>query len=299
MSAIGFVGLGAMGSRVSGRLLDAGHELYGNDRTRSKAEPLIERGLQWCESPREVAVAADVIFSMVTDDAALYAITSGADGILAGLAERKIYVDMSTVSPRASRQVAERVGSLGAYMLDAPVSGSILTLREGKLLIMVGGDRAAFERAEPILLAIGPKVRHVGEVGQAKALKIGVNLSLAVQMLAFSEGVLLAERTGVDRRVAFDTFLHSVIASPMLQYRAPFALDPPDYAWFDCGMMQKDLDLALELGREMSVPLPTTAATREVLTATRALGYGKEDFAALFHGLARMSGIHDPPPARD
>jgi 3-hydroxyisobutyrate dehydrogenase-like beta-hydroxyacid dehydrogenase len=273
------------------RLLAAGHDVYGWNRTRAKAERLAPKGLRVMDSPRAVASASELVITMVTDNAALEAVCGGADGILAGLGSGKIFAEMSTTAPALVRTLAERVAATGAVLLDAPVSGSILTLRDGKLLIMVGGDRAAFERAEPILLAIGPKVRLVGEVGQAKALKIGVNLSLAVQMLAFSEGVLLAERTGVDRRVAFETFLHSVIASPMLQYRAPFALDPPDYAWFPCAMMQKDMDLALELGRELRVPLPTTAATREVLTATRALGYGDEDFAALFHGLARMAGF--------
>ncbi|MDB5071060.1 MAG: NAD(P)-dependent oxidoreductase [Candidatus Eremiobacteraeota bacterium] len=273
------------------RLLAAGHDVYGWNRTRAKAERLAPKGLRVLDSPRAVASASELVITMVTDNAALAAVCDGPDGILAGLGTGKIFAEMSTTAPALVRALAERVAATGGVLLDAPVSGSILTLREGKLLIMVGGDRAAFERAEPILLAIGPKVRLVGEVGQAKALKIGVNLSLAVQMLAFSEGVLLAERTGVDRRVAFETFLHSVIASPMLQYRAPFALDPPDYAWFPCAMMQKDMDLALELGRELRVPLPTTAATREVLTATRALGYGEEDFAALFHGLARMAGF--------
>ena len=291
LSAVGVVGLGDMGTGMAERLLVAGHDVFGWNRTRAKAERLAPKGLHVLDSPRAVANASELVITMVTDNAALQAVCDGPDGILAGLGVGKIFAEMSTTAPGLVRALAERVGATGAALLDAPVSGSILTLREGKLLIMVGGERAAFERAEPILLAIGPKVRLVGEVGQAKALKIGVNLSLAVQMLAFSEGVLLAERTGVDRRVAFETFLHSVIASPMLQYRAPFALDPPDYAWFPCAMMQKDMDLALELGREMGVPLPTTAATREMLTATRALGYGDEDFAALFHGLARMAGF--------
>jgi 3-hydroxyisobutyrate dehydrogenase-like beta-hydroxyacid dehydrogenase len=291
MSAVGVVGLGDMGSGMAERLLAAGHEVYGWNRTRAKAERLAQKGLRVLDSPRAVAAAAELVITMVTDNAALQAVCDGPDGILAGLGPGKVFAEMSTTAPALVRALAERVAATGGALLDAPVSGSILTLREGKLLIMVGGERAAFERAEPVLLAIGPKVRLVGEVGQAKALKIGVNLSLAVQMLAFSEGVLLAERTGVDRRVAFETFLHSVIASPMLQYRAPFALDPPDYPWFPCAMMQKDMDLALQLGREMRVPLPTTAATQEVLTATQALGYGDQDFAALFHGLARMAGF--------
>jgi 3-hydroxyisobutyrate dehydrogenase len=291
VSAVGVVGLGDMGTGMAERLLAAGHEVYGWNRTRAKAERLAPKGLSVMDSPRDVARACELVITMVTDNAALAAVCDGPDGILAGLGAGKILAEMSTTAPALVRGLAQRVAATGAALLDAPVSGSILTLREGKLLIMVGGDRAAFDRAEPILLAIGPRVRLVGEVGQAKALKIGVNLSLAVQMLAFSEGVLLAERTGVDRRVAFETFLQSVIASPMLQYRARFALDPPDHAWFDCAMMQKDLDLALELGRETRVPLPTSAATREVLAATRAYGYGEEDFAAIFHGLARMAGF--------
>jgi 3-hydroxyisobutyrate dehydrogenase-like beta-hydroxyacid dehydrogenase len=291
VSAVGVVGLGDMGAGMAERLLAAGHEVYGWNRTRAKAERLAAKGLRPLDSPRAVAQAAELVITMVTDNTALQAVCDGPDGILAGLSAGKVFAEMSTTAPALVRALAKRVADTGAALLDAPVSGSILTLRDGKLLIMVGGDRAAFERAEPILLAIGPKVRLVGEVGQAKALKIGINLSLAVQMLAFSEGVLLAERMGVDRRVAFETFLSSVIASPMLQYRAPFALDPPDYPWFPCAMMQKDMDLALQLGREMRVPLPATAATQEVLTATQGLGYGDEDFAVIFHGLARMSGM--------
>jgi 3-hydroxyisobutyrate dehydrogenase-like beta-hydroxyacid dehydrogenase len=291
MSAVGVVGLGDMGSGMAERLLAAGHDVYGWNRTKAKAERLAAKGLQVLDSPRAVAQASLLTVTMVTDNAALSAVCEGPDGILAGLGGGKIFAEMSTTAPALVRTLAERVAATGAALLDAPVSGSILTLRSGKLLIMVGGDRAAYDTAEPIFLAIGPNVRHVGRVGQAKALKIGINLSLAVQMLAFSEGVLLAERMGVDRRVAFETFLNSVIASPMLQYRAPFALDPPDYPWFPCAMMQKDMDLALQLGRELGVPLPSTAATQEVLTATRAFGYGEEDFAVIFHGLARMSGV--------
>ncbi len=297
MSTVGVVGLGDMGTGMAERLLAAGHEVHGWNRTRAKAERLAARGLDVEESPRAVAQACDLVVTMVTDNAALRAVCEGPRGILAGLSAGKTLVEMSTAAPQLVRELDERVRATGARLLDAPVSGSILTLREGKLLIMAGGEREVFERAEPILLAIGPKVRHVGHVGQAKALKIGVNLSLAVQMLAFSEGVLLAEKSGVERRVAFEVFLSSVIASPMLQYRAPFALDPPEYAWFDCTMMQKDIALALELGRASGVPLPATSAADTMLSATRALGFANEDFAALFHGLAALSGLERPPEA--
>lgn len=291
MARLGFVGLGAMGSRMVRRLIDGGHMVTGYNRTRSKAQWLLDAGMEWGESPREVAAASDMVFSMVTNTAALRAVAEGDNGILAGLRPDEIYVDMSTVSPAASRELAERVAARGARMLDAPVSGSILTVEEGKLSIMVGGDKSAFERALPVLQAIGPKVDYVGMNGLAVSMKIAMNLSLAVQMLAFSEGVLLAEKSGISRETAVQVLLNSVIASPMLKYRGPFVLEMPERAWFDVSMMQKDMTLALELGRQVDVPLPTTAVTNEMLTAARGWELAKEDFAALFTVLARMAGV--------
>ena len=292
MANLGFVGLGVMGSRMVKRLLDADHTVTGFNRTKSKGQWLLDAGMKWSDTPRAVAEAADVTFSMVTNTAALQAVTDGPDGILAGLGSGKIYVDMSTVSPAASRDLAARVSAQGSFMLDAPVSGSVITLEEGKLSIMVGGDTAAFEKIKPILQNIGPKVTHVGGNGLAVSMKIATNLSLAVQMLAFSEGVLLAEKSGIKRETAVEVLLNSVIASPMVKYRGPFALNMPDEAWFNVNMMQKDMNLALEMGRELDVPLPTTAVTNEFLTAARGMGLAEEDFAILFEVLARMSGMN-------
>jgi 3-hydroxyisobutyrate dehydrogenase len=291
MADVGFVGLGTMGGRVAKRLLDAGHAVTGHNRTRPKAEWLVAEGMRWAESPREVAEAVDVTFSMVTGTQALQAIAGGPDGILSGLGPGKVYVDMSTVSPAVSRELADRVAEREARMLDAPVSGSVVTLEEGKLSIMVGGEPEVLERVRPILEDIGPKVIYVGENGQAVLMKIATNLSLAVQMLAFSEGVLLAERSGIARETAVEVLLNSVIASPMVRYRGPFVLEMPDEAWFNVNMMQKDMLLALEAGRELDVPLPTTAVTNEMLTAARGMGLQEQDFAALFQALARMAGI--------
>jgi 3-hydroxyisobutyrate dehydrogenase-like beta-hydroxyacid dehydrogenase len=247
--------------------------------------------MKWGATPRVVAEASDVIFSMVTNTEALHAVTEGPDGILAGLSSGKIYVDMSTVSPSAIRATAKQAESKGAQMLDAPVSGSVITLEEGKLSIMVGGNPEAFDKALPILQAIGPKVTHVGGNGLAVSMKIATNLSLAVQMLAFSEGVLLAEKGGIARETAVEVLLNSVIASPMVKYRGPFVLKMPEEAWFDVNMMQKDLLLALEMGRQLDVPLPTTAITNEMLTTARGMGMAHKDFATLFEALARMAGM--------
>jgi 3-hydroxyisobutyrate dehydrogenase-like beta-hydroxyacid dehydrogenase len=291
MSNLGFVGLGVMGSEMVNRLLGKGHSVTGYNRTRSKAEWLIKKGMKWAGSPRAVAAAADVTFSMVTNSAALQAIVEGPDGMLASLGDGKILVDMSTVSPTFSRSIAAKVREKGADMVDAPVSGSVITLQQGKLSVMVGGHAATFERVKPLLYDIGPKVTHVGDNGLALVMKIATNLSLAVQMMAFSEGVLLAEKSGISREIAVDVLTHSVIASPMVQYRGPFVLKMPDEAWFNVNMMQKDMLLALELGRQLDVPMPTTAVSNEFLTAARGMGLVEKDFAIVFEVLAQMSGV--------
>jgi 3-hydroxyisobutyrate dehydrogenase-like beta-hydroxyacid dehydrogenase len=293
MAALGFVGLGVMGGRIARRLLRAGHTVTGYNRTRAKAEWLLAEGLRPADSPRAAAEAAEITFSMVTGTAALRAVTEGPDGVLAGLRPGKVYVDMSTVSPSASRELAGKVAERGAAMLDAPVSGSVVTLEEGRLSIMVGGDREVVDRVLPILRDIGPAVTHVGPAGRAVLMKIATNLSLAVQMVAFSEGVLLAEKAGIPRETAVEVLLHSVIASPMVRYRGPFVLKQPQEAWFDVDMMQKDLLLALEAGRELDVALPTTAVSNQLLTAARAMGLRERDFATVFTVLARMSGLEE------
>lgn len=291
MANIGFVGLGVMGSQMVSRLLDKGHTVTGYNRTRAKGRWLVEKGMRWADSPREVAEAADVIFSMVTHAAALSAVAEGPNGIVAGLAPNKILVDMSTVSPSASRALAATVRAKGADMVDSPVSGSVITLQQGQLSVMVGGRRDTFLKVKPLLEDIGPKVTHVGDNGLALSMKIATNLSLAVQMLAFCEGVLIAEKSGIAREVAVDVLTHSVIASPMIKYRGPFVLHMPEEAWFDINMMQKDMNLALELGRQLDVPLPTTATVNELLTAARGMGLASKDFAVVFDVLARMSGV--------
>jgi 3-hydroxyisobutyrate dehydrogenase-like beta-hydroxyacid dehydrogenase len=291
MAKLGFVGLGVMGGGVARRLLAASHELHGWNRTPEKAAPLVAEGLVLEESPRAVAEQADVVFTMVTNVPALRAVAEGEGGIIAGLGPGKVWVDMTTAAPAVSRELAERVRETGADMVDAPVSGSVSTLEEGRLSIMVGGNEETFRRVEPILLDIGPKVTRVGDNGQALLLKIAINLSLHVQMVAFCEGLLLAEKDGIDREVALDVMLGSVIASPMLKYRAPFILDMPDEAWFNVNMMQKDMLLALEAGRQLDVPMPTTSITNELLTAARAMGLENNDFAVVYEVLAEMAGL--------
>ncbi|HSB03527.1 MAG TPA: NAD(P)-dependent oxidoreductase, partial [Anaerolineales bacterium] len=261
----------------------------GTNRTRAKAETLLEAGMQWKDSPREVARATDITFSMVTDTAALSSITEGPDGILAGLAPGKIYVDMSTVSPRLSRDLARRVAATGAQMLEAPVSGSVGAAEAGTLIVYVGGEANALERVRPVFESISQKVIHVGENGQAMATKIAINLNLPAQLISLFEAVLLAERSGIPRAAALDNLLNSVAASTAMKYRAPFILNMPKEVWFSIAMMQKDIRLALELGEELGVPLRTAELVNEMLIKAKEMGYGDEDFAALFKVVEQLS----------
>lgn len=293
MITLGFVGLGAMGGRITKRLLDAGYAVTGYNRTKSRALWLLDAGMRWGETPRSVADASDVIFTMVTDTKALSSVVEGEQGILAGLGPGKVFVDMSTISPATSKQLAERVAATGARMLDAPVSGSVITLEQGKLSLMVGGEQAIFEQIKPILLAIGPKITYMGANGQAVLMKIAINLNLQVQVLGFCEGLVMAEKGGIPRELAMEAFLNSALASPMLKYRAPFILQMPDEAWFNVNMMQKDMLLALEMGRELNAPLPLVAASNEYLTAARALGLEQQDFVVVYKVLAKLAGLDE------
>ena len=288
-TTIGFVGLGHMGGSMASRFLAAGYTVHGEERDQAHAQGLIDEGLQWRDTPRDVADAAEVVFTSLPDDAVLEEVASAPDGLLAGLSAGKIWVDVSTVSPRASRGVADRVRALGAVMLDAPVSGSVPQVETGTLTIMVGGDEAAYERVVPLLRVLGTPT-HIGENGQGLVLKLAINISLAVQMLAFAEGVLFAERDGVDRELAVKVMTASPIGSPMLKARAPLVLDLPDDAWFDLGLMQKDIALALDSARRMHVPLPSAAVADELLTMGRGLGYEQRDLAALFEVLDHLAG---------
>jgi 3-hydroxyisobutyrate dehydrogenase-like beta-hydroxyacid dehydrogenase len=285
---IGFVGLGHMGGSMAARLLAAGYPVHGMNRTRRRAEELIARGLAWHDTPRGVAEAVDLILTSVPDDEALNVAAAGPDGIVAGLTARTTWVDVSTVSPTVSREMAARVREVGAAMLDAPVSGSVPQVRTGTLTIMVGGDADAYSRVEPVLRELGTP-RHIGPNGQGLVLKLASNISLAVQMLALSEGLLLADRSGVDRRLALEMMIGSAIGSPMLKARAPLVLDPPAEAWFTLGLVQKDVELARHLAEGLGVPLPTADRADEVLGLARTLGYQDRDLAAMFQVLEQVT----------
>lgn len=295
MERVGFIGLGAMGSVVVPRLLQAGYSVVGWNRTEAKAKPLVEAGMRWAPSPKAVAEQSDVVFSIVTDGQAVREVALGPDGVLAGLAPGGVYVDMSTIDPEVSRSVAAEFQRAGRSMLDAPISGAPPTVREGKASLMVGGDRAAYERVRPVLEAIGPRVTYIGPNGLACATKLAVNLLLMVEVIAFGEAVALAEKAGVDREVAVEAILHSVAASPVLAYRGPFILEGrmPDRPLADVNLQQKDMLLVLDLARRLGSPVPLAAAANEMMNACRGLRIDHLDFVAA-HRVYRKLGGGDP-----
>ena len=290
---IGFIGLGDMGRGIVPRLLAAGHRVTGWNRTAAKAEPLIELGMMWADTPRDVAGKTEIVFSIVTDAAAVRSVALGDDGVIAGLDAGSVYLDMSTIDPEASRDISSRFAAVGLTMLDAPISGSPITLEQGTASIMVGGDRAAFERVEPVLHDIGSKVSYIGDSGAAVQMKIAVNLTLIVEMVAFCESVALAEKGGVARDVAVDAMLKSVVASPVMGYRGPFILEGnmPDKPLADVGLQQKDMILALEVARRQGSPAPLAAVANELLNACRGRGIDHRDFVTVFDVYHLLSGM--------
>jgi len=272
---IGFLGLGNMGQAIVPRFIAAGHTVTGWNRTKEKATPLCKLGMLWAESPREVARQSEIVF------------------IIAGLRKDAVYLDMSTIDPDGSRTIAAEFTKAGLTMLDAPISGTTLTVGQGKASLMVGGDKAAFERVRPLLLAIGPNVTYIGAQGLAVQLKIAMNMTLVIEVIGFCEGVALAEKGGVPREVAVDAMLKSVVASPVLTYRAPLILEGhiSDATYGNVNLQQKDMLLALDLGRKMGVPVPLGAAANEMLNACRGLGLAHHDFVAVYEVYRRLGGM--------
>jgi 3-hydroxyisobutyrate dehydrogenase-like beta-hydroxyacid dehydrogenase len=282
-----------MGSRIAARLLDAGHELHGWNRTPGKTNELVASGMVEEQSAADVARAADVIFSMVTDTAAVEEVVAGSGGLLEGLRPGAVIVEMSTIDPAASVVLASQTAAAGGVMLDAPVSGSIATLEAGQLSIMVGGNEEAYERVRPLLLEIGPKVMRIGDSGEALIVKLAINNTLVAEMVAFCENVAMAEKAGVKREVAVEALLQSVISSPMLQYRGPFILEGnmPAEAWSNVNLQQKDMTLGLATGKRLATPLPTSTAANELLTAARGMGLEQYDFSVVYEVFRALNGL--------
>jgi 3-hydroxyisobutyrate dehydrogenase-like beta-hydroxyacid dehydrogenase len=282
-----------MGAGMVPRLLAAGHNVIGWNRTKEKATSLIEMGMHWADTPRETASQSEIVFSIVTDAAAVRAVALGADGIISGLSQDAVYLEMSTIAPDSSRAIAAEFSEVGLTMLDAPISGSTVTLEQGKASLMVGGDKNAYERVRPVLLDIGAKAAYIGGNGMAVQMKLAINLVLMVEVIAFGEGVALAEKGGVEREVAVEAMLNSVVASPVLGYRGPFIIEGnmPEKPLADVTLQQKDMLLVLELGRTLGSPVPLAAAANEMMNACRGLGIDHRDFVTAHEVYRRLGGM--------
>ncbi|MBL6623922.1 MAG: NAD(P)-dependent oxidoreductase [Rhizobiales bacterium] len=292
MSKIGFIGLGDMGQVIVPRLLEAGHTVTGWNRSPGKSKSLEDAGMMIASTPAEAAKNADIVLSIVTDGNAVKDVSLGENGIITSLNKEAIYLDMSTISPEVSRFVSEEFDKRGLQMMDAPLSGSPVTVLQGSASIMVAGKKECYEKVYDTLLAIGPKVSYIGSNGLAVQTKLSINLLLMVEVIAFGEAVAMAEKGGVDRQVVVDAILNSVATSPVLSYRGPFILDGkmPEKPLADVALQQKDMTLVLEQSRLLASPAPLAAAANDMMNASRGMGLGHHDFVVAHRAYKKMNG---------
>lgn len=291
MSRVGFVGLGRMGSRMAARLLAAGHEVVVYNRTAAAAEPLVEKGAVAAPSPAGAAAGTEITFTNVADGTALRAVCLGSNGILAAKPAPKLLVDMGTVSPVESAEIAAVAGPLGVGYLRSPVSGSTVLAEAGKLTILASGDKSVYDAADPYLAAIGETRYYVGPGERARYLKLVLNMAVATQMQVLAEGLVLGEKAGLDWAKMIEVISNSSVGSPLVKYKAG-PLTARNFApTFSIGLMVKDLNLALAAASEVGVELPVTERVREFYARAAEAGLIDQDFSAVTLELEKMAGI--------
>jgi 3-hydroxyisobutyrate dehydrogenase-like beta-hydroxyacid dehydrogenase len=295
---VGWIGTGRMGYQLALRLLNAGYDVAAYNRTRAKAEPLTEHGAKIVDSPVDLA-DREIVFIMVAADKDLEAVMSGPGGLLTGDAKPRVVVDSSTVSPEASARVRARAEADGVQFLAAPVSGNPKVISAGKLTVAASGPRAAFDAAEPLLAAWGRGVTYVGEGEGARLVKIAHNVFLGVVTQSLAEITVLAERGGVSRADFLDFLNQSVLGSVFTRYKSPAFVNLDMTATFTTRLLRKDLDLGLDLGRDLEVPLPLTGAAQALVQTAIGAGHGDSDFAALLLEVARGAGVALEPEGVD
>ena len=293
MAHIGFLGLGDMGQVIVPRLMAAGHEVTGWNRSPGKDFELRRLGMNVGSSPRRVAQGSEFIFSILTNGAAVKEVALGENGVIHGISNDAVYLDMSTIEPEVSREVHDAFKAVGKTMVDSPISGSPVTIEQGKASLMIGGDPEVFPRVEKILLDIGAKATYIGRSGLATQAKLSINALLMIEVIAFGEAVALAEKGGVDRKIMVNAILNSVAASPVIGYRGPFILDGnmPAKPLADVTVQQKDMTLVLEQGRKLGMALPIAASANDMMNVCRGMGLGHKDFVIAHEAYLRMGGI--------
>jgi len=277
MQKIGFAGIGLMGQQMTRRLLMAGFPLRVWNRTQDKAKDILSGGAVWCDSPKALAQASDVLITMVTDSAASEEVICGQDGILEGAHPGMLLIDMGSIAPEMSRSIAARAKAKGVPMLDAPVTGNPKVASEGKLGIMAGGPKEIFEACLPIFQAMGVKIIHVGENGKGTTLKLINNLILGVAIQAVAEALVLAHKAGIDPVKVMEITSVGGARTGAMETRAARMIKHDFSPHFSTNNMYKDLSSAIKLAEEGGVSLPATGIAREMLRAAKSQGKGEQD----------------------
>jgi 2-hydroxy-3-oxopropionate reductase len=290
-SSIGFIGLGIMGQPMALNLVRAGFPVTVFNRTAEKAAPLKEAGAQVAATPAEAAAEADFVISIVSDTAAMEEVVMGQNGILETIKSGAIVIDSSTISPVASRKFACKVAGHGASWLDAPVTGSKHLAIKGELTYMVGGDREAFDRAMPVLQALGKKHIYCGTHGLGLAAKLAQNVIQSTMVEIFCEGLVLAAKSGLKPHIMMEVIQGSMARAALTDFKAPFIFKGDFTPYFPLKLMHKDLTLALESAYANNVPMPAAAAVKEVYGAARAQGKGDLDYAAVATFLEELAKV--------
>lgn len=293
MQSIGFLGLGKMGAVMAPRFIDAGFALTVWNRSADKAQPLANAGAAVASTPANVAAAADIVISMLRDDAAAEQVFLGRDGLLSGNVAGKLFIEMSTLRPETARSLAERCEQQQAAFIDAPVSGTVAPAKEGKLMALVGGSDADVERARPVLEVLTRRIVHAGPVGQGDMLKLVLNLPLAVYWQSLAEATALGAAGGLELATMLDAMADSGAAIKVLPLKVPLIIEGSDYVAFDIATMEKDARSIVETGNAFGVPMPTTSAALETYAAANAEGLGAADAVAIVRRLSDNYGTAD------
>ena len=279
MKKVGFIGLGLMGSGMAGRLLERGYELTVWNRNKNKAQPLVEKGAKLAESPADLASRVEVVITMVKDDAAVRKILLGKDGAIQAAKPGTTFIDMSTVTPMMSRELAGVCQEKGFPFLDAPVTGSKGAAASGQLSILVGGEAATLETARPILEAMSQSITHIGANGSAAILKLANNQLMGVLMAGLGESLALCSAAGLDREMCVETLVGTV--SRVSALKKPKILNREFSTEFALEMLHKDLTQTLEAANELTLPMPLLAAAREIFQQACRQGKGDQDFSSI------------------
>jgi 2-hydroxy-3-oxopropionate reductase len=288
---IGFIGLGVMGAPMAANLLGAGFEVVAWNRSPEPLAALAEKGARPAGGPAEVAADADVLITILSDDAAVRAVLAGEDGAIAAMKPGGLVIDMSTVSPALARELAAAAGERGVAVLDAPVSGGDVGAREGTLSIMVGGEAADVERARSVFAVLGSRVTHVGAAGSGQAVKACNQVLVAVIFAGLSEALVLGSKLGVDPATLLDAVGGGMAGNRIMEVRRDNFLEHDFTPGFKVDLHHKDLEIALAAAGEADVPLPLTAEVQQMFRQLRAAGHGGEDDSALLR-IAEAAAAH-------